>query len=192
MNKTIKRIAAIAMMGVMVFGVVTCKKETIAPPTVKVFDGAITVICDKASVSAEVTDQGGAEVKSRGFVYGKSGSAMDTIYCGSGLGVYSADLNNLQPNTTYVYEAFAKNAGGYGTSGKVTFTTLDNLKPTVKTGEQVSVTTTTAEISGNRVTNDGGDYVTERGICYGTDSNQLTVSGVRVPQEKTWASSQAV
>jgi hypothetical protein len=123
MSKTIKGIATIAMMGVMVFGMVTCKKETIAPPTVKVFDGAITIGYDKASVSAEVTDQGGTEVKKRGFTYGVSGGAMDTAWCGSGIGVYSTELNNLQPNTPYDYEAFAINAGGTGTSGKVTFTT---------------------------------------------------------------------
>lgn len=112
------------MLAVVTFGLSTCKKEeTIIPPTVKVFDGAITIEYSKASVAAEVTDKGGAEVKSRGFIYGLSGGSLDTIFCGSGVGVYSAELNNLQPNTTYVYEAFAKNAGGTGISGKVSFTT---------------------------------------------------------------------
>ncbi len=120
MNKSILNAIALAT-GLLLFA--GCKKETVAPPTVKVFDGAITLNCTSAGVSAEVTDQGGAEVKSRGFVYGLSGGSLDTVFCGSGVGVYSAELNNLQPNTTYVYEAFAKNAGGTGSSGKVSFTT---------------------------------------------------------------------
>lgn len=124
MNKRLNRLLFLVMLAVVTFGLSTCKKEeTIILPTVKVFDGAITIEYSKASVAAEVTDQGGAEVKSRGFVYGLSGGSLDTVFCGSGVGVYSAELNNLQPNTTYVYEAFAKNAGGTGTSGKVSFTT---------------------------------------------------------------------
>ena len=157
-------------MAVLFLVLITCKKETVAPPTVKVFDGAITISQTSASVSAEVTDQGGAEVKLRGFVYGLSGGSLDTVYCGSGMGVYSAELTNLQPNTTYVYEAFAKNAGGVGTSGKVTFTTRDNEQPTVKTAEVESVEVTTARCGGN-VTNDGGAIVSERGVCWSTSHN---------------------
>ena len=170
MSMHYKRITAVAIMAIIAIGLTTCKKEKIDAPTVKVFEGAITINYTKASVSAEVTDQGGAEVKSRGFAYGKSGGAMDTIFCGSGTGVYSAELTNLEPNTTYVYEAFAKNTGGFGTSGKVTFTTKDNEKPTVKTIEvkDEDVTTTTASVSGI-VTDDGGTQIIERGVCWSTN-----------------------
>lgn len=170
MSRHYKRITAIIILAVVVLGLTSCKKETIAPPTVKVFEGAITLNYTSAGVSAEVTDQGGAEVKSRGFVYGLSGGSLDTIFCGSGIGVYSAELNNLQPNTTYVYEAFAKNAGGTGTSGKVTFTTRDHELPTVKTADVDNVGTTTASCGGN-VTGDGGANVTERGVCWSTNHN---------------------
>ena len=170
-----KRAVAIVLMAFFAIGLTACKKEKIDVPTVKVFEGAITINYTKASVSAEVTDQGGAEVKSRGFVYGESSGAMDTIFCGSGTGVYSADLTNLESNTTYVYEAFAKNAGGFGTSGKVTFTTRDHSMATVTTGEISNVGLTNA-ICGGNVTNDGGAEVTERGICWNTTSNPV-VSG---------------
>lgn len=175
MGKNQNWITAIAIIVVMSFGLTNCTKEKIETPTVKVYDGAITLSFTSAGVTAEVTDQGGAEVKSRGFAYGLSGSAMDTVFCGSGTGVYSAELSNLRPNTTYVYEAFAKNAGGTGTSGKVTFTTRDNELPTVKTVEVENVGTTTASCGGN-VTNDGGANVTERGVCWGTNHNPI-VSG---------------
>lgn len=165
-----KRITAFVMMSVVAFGLLTCQKEKITPPAVKVFDGAITIDYTIASVSAEVTDPGGAEVKSRGFAYGATGGAMDTIFCGSGTGVFSADLKNLQPNTSYVYEAFAKNIGGFGTSGKVTFTTRDYDLPIVKTNEVENVETTTAKCGGN-VTADGGANITERGVCWSTNHN---------------------
>ena len=123
MSMYYNRITAVAIMVVFALGLTTCKKEKIDLPKVKVLDGVITIGITKASVSAEVTDQGGAEVKSRGFVYGLSGGSLDTVFCGSGTGVYSAELNNLLPNTKYVYEAFAKNAGGVGTSDMESFTT---------------------------------------------------------------------
>ena len=184
MNSIIKRVVDSVLLAIFVLGLSTCKKETIVPPTVKLFgDGPTSVNITSAGVSAEVTDQGGAEVKARGFAYGLSGGAMDTIFCGSGMGAFSTNLNNLQPNTTYVYEAFAKNAGGFGTSGKVTFTTKDNEKPTVKTNEvkDEDVTITTASVSGN-VTDDGGAQITERGICWSTNHNP-TVNDNYVPKE---------
>lgn len=170
MKNNYRRITAFVIMAVVAFGLITCKKEKIEVPTVKVNDGAITLNYTSAGVSAEVTDQGGAEVKSRGFVYGLSGGSLDTVFCGSGVGVYSAELNNLQPNTTYVYEAFAKNAGGTGTSGKVTFTTRDNELPIVKTSEVENIGTTTASCGGN-VTGDGGANITERGVCWSANHN---------------------
>ena len=171
MNKKVCRLSIVAILAIFALGLATCKKEEkIVPPTVKVFEGAITINYIKASVSAEVTDQGGAEVKSKGFVYGISGGSLDTVFCGGGIGVYSAELTNLLPNTTYVYEAFAKNAGGTGTSGKVTFSTRDYEMPTVKTKEVENVETTTASCGGN-VTSDGGAEVTERGVCWSTNHN---------------------
>ncbi len=156
------------MMAIIAFALIACNKEKVNPPKVIVYDGAIIIDYTSARVTAEVTDQGGAEVKSRGIAYGKSGGAMDTIFSGSGIGNYSAELNNLEPNTAYVYEAFAKNAGGTGTSGKVSFTTKDYGLPTVETGEVTNPTTTTATGSGN-VTKDGGATVTERGLCWSTN-----------------------
>ena len=168
MKTAVKRISTVVILTVFILGLNTCKKEKLDPPTVKLFDEeTITISCTQAIVSAEVTDQGSAEVKSRGFAYGKGSGAMDTVFCGNGTGVYSAELNNLEPNTAYFYEAFAKNEYGMGTSGKVTFTTRDYELPIVETGEVTDTTATTATCSG-KVTGDGGSAVTERGFCWST------------------------
>ena len=176
MNVFFKRFAAIVMMAVFLMGVVSCKKDKIDPPTVKVFDGAITIDYMKASVSAEVTDQGGAEVKSRGIAYGQLGVLRDTVFCGSGLGVFSAELAGLEPNTTYTYEAFARNTGGIGLSGKVTFTTKGLVVPTVKTLEVAEIATTTA-VCCCKVTEEGGASVTKRGVCWSKGHNPTIGDG---------------
>lgn len=156
---------------ILVLGLISCKKEeAIVLPTVKTFEGAITIDYTQARVSAEVTDQGGAEVTKRGFIYGRSGGAQDTIFCGGGTGVFSAELTDLEPNSTYTYEAFARNAGGTALSGKVTFTTKASVAPTVKTIEVTEITTGGAKCSG-KVTDEGGATVTKRGVCWRKSHN---------------------
>ena len=165
MNTVSKRIATVVMMALMVFGAVMCKKDLIDPPTVRVLEGVITIDYTKAIVSAEVTDQGGGEVKSRGIVYGKSGGKQDTVFCGSGMGVFSTELKGLESNTQYTYEAFARNAGGVGLSDKVSFTTLDLNLPKVTTVSIDSVAISTAFCRG-KVTEEGGSHVVKRGFCW--------------------------
>jgi len=153
--------------------IASCKKST--PPTVKIHEN-ISTSYTSANVTGEVTDEGSSSVIDRGFVYGKQGkSRQDTVYCGSGVGEFPTRLTGLEPNTTYNCFAFAKNDGGMGTSGKVTFTTRDHDLPIVTTAEIENVGATTASCGGN-VIDDGGVEVTERGVCWGT-SHGPVVSG---------------
>ena len=94
------------------------------------------------------------------------------MYCGSGVGEFPTRLTGLEPNTTYNCSAFAKNDGGIGTSGKVTFTTRDHDLPIVTTSEVENVGTTTASCGGN-VMDDGGAEVTERGVCWSTNHSPV-------------------
>lgn len=157
---------------VLAFMVVSsCSKEEKAEaPTVKLFESAIIVSYTKAGVSAEVTDDGGAEVKARGIIYGKPNGTVDTVFCGGGMGVFSAELPNLEPNTYYNYEAFARNVGGMGLSGKVTFCTKDYSLPTVNTSEAEDIGINAVTIGGE-VTKDGDASITERGVCWNTSPN---------------------
>ncbi len=160
-------------MATLMFFFAACKKST--PPTVTISDN-ISVTQTSANVTGEVTNEGSSSVTERGFVYGKQGeSKQDTMYCGSGMGEFPTRLTGLEPNTTYNCSAFAKNDGGIGTSGKVTFTTRDHDLPIVTTAEVENVGTTTASCGGN-VTDDGGAEVTERGVCWGTNHSP-SVSG---------------
>ena len=150
-----------------------CKKST--PPTVTISNN-ISVTQTSANVTGEVTNEGSSSVTERGFIYGKQGeSRQDTMYCGSGVGEFPTRLTGLEPNTTYNCSAFAKNDGGIGTSGKVTFTTRDYNVASVMTGEVENVGTTTATCGGNAM-DDGGTDITERGVCWAT-SHTPTVNG---------------
>ena len=164
--KTNFKLLVFLVMATLMFFFAACKKST--PPTVTISDN-ISVTQTSANVTGEVTNEGSSSVTERGFVYGKQGeSRQDTMYCGSGMGEFPTRLTGLEPNTTYNCSAFAKNDGGIGTSGKVTFTTRDHNLPIVSTSEVENVGTTTASCGGN-ITDDGGAEVTERGICWGTN-----------------------
>ena len=157
----------------MALSLAACKKST--PPTVTISNN-ISVTQTSANVTGEVTNEGSSSVTERGFIYGKQGeSRQDTMYCGSGVGEFPTRLTGLEPNTTYNCSAFAKNDGGIGTSGKVTFTTRDYNVASVMTGEVENVGTTTATCGGN-VMDDGGTDITERGVCWAT-SHTPTVNG---------------
>lgn len=163
--KTNGKLLVFLGLATLVLFLAACKKST--PPTVKIHE-TISTTYTSANVTGEVTDEGSSSVIERGFVYGKQGeSRQDTMYCGSGTGEFPTRLTGLEPNTTYNCFAFARNDGGLGTSGKVTFTTRDHDLPIVTTSEVENVGTTTATCGGNAI-DDGGAEVTERGVCWGT------------------------
>ena len=72
-----------------------------------------------------VTATGGSAVSERGVVFGPAlspayaGGGITTFGIGSGLGIFSATINSLQPQTLYYYRAYAINSAfppsaGYG------------------------------------------------------------------------------
>ncbi len=127
-----------------------------------------------ATLSGNVTSTGGFTVTARGFVYGTSENDLSqTVPSGDGTGSYTAIINNLTPNTTYYYKAYATNAVGtaYGEVMSVALTTA--YPPTVATATANVISAAVCNISGN-VTSDGGLTVTSRGFVYGTNVNALT------------------
>ncbi len=79
-----------------------------------------------ATVSGNVTDDGGAEVTERGICYSTSANpttANTKITSGSGLGEFMCNLTDLQYETTYYVRAYAVNARGTAYGEEVSFTT---------------------------------------------------------------------
>ncbi len=146
---------------------------TIYPPSVQT-NSASNITTTGATLSGDVTFDGNTTVTARGFVYGTDANNLtQTVTSGSGLGSFTKTLNNLTPNTTYYYKAYATNRLGMSYGEVMSFTLIATYPPTVTTIVASEITTMGATISGN-VTSDGGFAVTERGFIYGTNANDLT------------------
>ena len=129
-----------------------------------------------ATLSGEVTSDGGEVVLSRGFMYGTSADDLSQrVQSGNGTGSFTANVSGLADGTTYYYKAYATSSAGTGYGEVMSFTTLTIYPPSVQTNSASNITTTGATLSGD-VTFDGNTTVTARGFMYGTDANNLTQS----------------
>lgn len=95
-------------------------------------------------------------------------------------GKWTAQISYLKKQTKYYYLYEFYN--GYNlmqTSAKNFTTTAQQDKPTVETVEVDNITMTSATVEGN-VTNDGGSFVSERGICYSIYENPTLSDSIRL------------
>ena len=152
---------------------------TISCPTV-LTTNVTSITINAATVSGNVTVDGGAPVTAKGVIYSTTNTAP-TITNGTAIlgspssmtGSFSANLTNLSSGTTYYVRAYATNAAGTCYGSVITFSTT--ACPTVFTNGLSSLTSNTATISGN-VTADGGASVTAKGVVYSTTTTVPTIS----------------
>ena len=77
-----------------------------------------------ATLSGNVTSNGGTAIIERGFLYGISANNLtQNIQSGSGMGSFTANITGLSYNTTYYYKAYATNSVGTCYGEIMTFTT---------------------------------------------------------------------
>ncbi len=125
-------------------------------------------------ISAEVTDEGDAEVTERGFCYSKSEASpptignvdTDTAIVGKGSGKFTTTITDLDSETTYYVRSYAENKYGIRYSEKVISFSTISVKPSVET---VAVTPDNGivTVSGN-VKNQGMTPIDSAGICWST------------------------
>ncbi|PYF71476.1 hypothetical protein [Pedobacter nutrimenti] len=122
----------------------------------------------------EVTDNGGAEVTSRGLLWSSQpdftpdlSSPNKTTESG-GTGRFNSTINGLEPNKTYYVRAYAVNSAGAAYGEALSFKTFTLAQ--LITTEASSITSTTA-VSGGDIFSDGGDKVTSSGIVWSTKPN---------------------
>ena len=131
-----------------------------------------------ATANGCVVSDGGSEVIERGLCW--SMEHEPTINdahanCGSGIGPFSSLMPHLLWMTSYYVRAYAVNAVGVAYGEEVSFTVgVNGSVATVVTNQVVDITSTTA-VGGGNVIDDGGEEVTERGICWST-SHRPTLS----------------
>ncbi|HUX96144.1 MAG TPA: fibrobacter succinogenes major paralogous domain-containing protein [Bacteroidales bacterium] len=134
---------------------------------------AITSITTTTATSGgDITDDGGPPVTARGICWNYSGnpSINDSITKdGTGLGSFISQLTGLQVNTTYYVSAYAINSVGNAYGLAISFKTRDGIAALTTT--QASVIMTNSATSGGNITDDGGAFVTVRGVCWNTTGN---------------------
>ena len=126
----------------------------------------------------EVTDDGGDAVTSRGVVWGSAENPTTEINIGStnegsGTGTFTSEITGLDPATTYYVRAYAVNSIGTAYGNEVEFTTI--TLPTVSTEAVINIDNQSANSGGN-ISDNGGDPVIKRGICWHTSSDPTTES----------------
>jgi len=102
--------------------------------------GTASVSSDRATLSAEVTSDGGELIIARGFFYGTTENNLtERIVSGTfqDIGGYTAFIDNLTLNTTYYYKSFATNVAGTSYGEVMSFTTpmYDYSEPTGYTND---------------------------------------------------------
>jgi hypothetical protein len=134
---------------------------------------AVTGITASDAMSGgEVTDAGGDSVTARGVCWNTTGApdiSDNTTGDGTGIGTFTSALSELSPNTTYYIRAYATNSAGTGYGTQRSFTT-DLALPDVTTAGVSDVEPTSAG-SGGDITDDGGDSIFQRGVCWNTSGN---------------------
>jgi len=175
--KNIIRISRVILLIPSIFLIHSCKKEKPSPPVITTT--VVTAISYTTATSGgEVTDDGGADVTSRGVCWNTSINPTivnsKTTESG-GSGSFISNITQLTPNTMYYVRAYATNSAGIGYGNQVTFTTSQAVVPVLTTTAITSITITTA-VSGGNITADNGSSVTARGVCWGTVTNPTTAN----------------
>ena len=147
--------------------------QTITSPTVTT-DDVTNIAQTTATSGGNVTSDGGASVTVRGVCWSTSQNpttADDLTTDGSGLGGFTSSLAGLTANTIYYVRAYATNSAGTSYGNEKEFTTLPDVTiPTVSTAPVTNITTNSAT-SGGTVTDDGGAFVSARGVCWSTSQS---------------------
>lgn len=145
------------------------------------------------SVSGIVTDEGGATIQARGFVYklytegGNDPTLADGTTVtgesgenGSFMGIIK---ENILPETAYIIRAYATNNDHKtGYSQSITVTTNQLQVPSLTTGNASDLTAYSAMLHATFLS-DNGFKVTERGFCYSAESQTPTIDHPRVRSE---------
>jgi pectin methylesterase-like acyl-CoA thioesterase len=161
----------VAVDSVVIAGLVT--GVTVDPPTVTTTTPTY-ISSTFLSTGGNISTDGGADITARGVCWNTTGNpsvANSKSTDGIGVGSFNTKVTGLTPNTKYYIKAYATNISGTSYGEEFTATTLEKLSVPAVTTAPVSNILVTTVTAGGEVTFWGGDPVTERGICFSTNSN---------------------
>ncbi len=146
-------------------------------PTVTTNDATgITAITAKGN--GNVTADGGATVTERGICWGTSQNPTisgNHLSSSAGTGYFAAELTGLAENTTYYVRAYATNSAGTAYGDNKTFTTKTIVDPVVTTLDVIHIRQNSA-VGVARLTDQGNDPTTERGVCWSSSVTLPTLN----------------
>ena len=155
-------------------------------PTVTT-SSALNISYTSASVSGNVTDDGGANVTERGVVYSTSRNpttSNNKVVNGSGTGSFSCSLNYLQEGTTYYVRAYAINAKGTAYGEEISFTTKKNSAPKTSVFDaSVDIENAASAAGAYTITQDGVTISVSYGLI--TTQNGDTYYRIDAPYKNT-------
>jgi len=161
------------LLTVLLFSLLfNCKKEALKVAPIVTIAVATNITANSATVASTITEDGGAEVTSRGVCWNTNGDPTisdSKTSDGKGKGSFSSSLTNLNPGTSYNLKSYAINAIGTAYSSQTSFKTLALLASL--TTIDASAIGSTSFSSGGNVTNNGGAEVTARGVCWSSTQN---------------------
>jgi uncharacterized protein (TIGR02145 family) len=123
-----------------------------------------------ATCNGTVTHNGYGEILARGFCWDTVPDptlATNVTVDGAEMGAFSHTLTGLTPNTTYHVRAYVTNKVGTNYGSDVTFTTT--AVPVITTASVTNISYQSATAGGQNIA-DNGDPITEKGICWSTQS----------------------
>jgi len=134
----------------------------------------VSEITETSAISGgEITSNGGEDVTARGVCWSVNPNPIiipDSITIeGVGSETFISTITNLNPGITYYLRAYATNSVGTAYGNEISFKTISST-PTLTTSVVSSITDNSAICGGDIITN-GGEFVTERGICWSTTDN---------------------
>lgn len=153
------------------FKILTLLSASVVLPEVKTI-----LISDTTSTSAiakaEVTFDGNGAVTARGICWSRSPNptlSENKTVNGTGVGIFTADIKELEVNTKYYVRAYATNSKGTVYGNQLEFSSKANL-PEVTTG-QVEDKYPTYASAWITFGENGGSEVTDAGVCWSTTEN---------------------
>lgn len=154
-------------------------KPVLINPVTVITASPTLVATTSATLGGNAIADGGANITERGVVYATTvdpTTANTKVVIGAGLGTFSQNITGLTSATLYHVRAYAINSVGTSYGADSTFTTLIATSvPQVITGTATAISTTSATLAGNVVSN-GNATVTERGIVLATTANPTTAN----------------
>ena len=182
-NKIINR--TVILSGILIFCFIGCEKnEFLKKPTVKTLRIENTTASTTDAVG-EIVGLENLDIVEFGFCWSENTNPTKSdnkILIDTVKSIFNTEIIGFDPSKTYYLRAFASNSVGTGYGDEVSFTTEDG-NIIITTTEITNITAETATSGGN-ITDDGGDKIIAKGVCWSTSQNP-TVSDIHIEAEST-------